>query len=156
MPDYFCMAFWIHKYVSRLLVCMGEHYLVLRTGHREESALLLLLLFQHSSLCPYLALVAAGFPRSPRLMAILLIILQLKLHLRTSSYTGRNECYLTCKCYINKLTLLSFVLCIEQSRSYPFWSFVASGIELIWTLESSYIFLQKFSLSDCRGTQPSP
>lgn len=80
----------------RSLVCMEGHCLVLPIEHLGESVLLLLQLFQQSSLCPYQVMEAAVF-----LLFLLMMMdflhkdLLLRQHLKTSSYTG--ETYNFCE-----------------------------------------------------------
>lgn len=79
----------------RSLVCMEGHCLALRIEHLGESVLLLLLLFQQSSLCPYQVMEAVVFLHFLlTMMDFLHIDLQPRQHLKTSSYTG--ETYNCC------------------------------------------------------------
>lgn len=70
---------------------MEGHCLGLPIEHLGESALLLLQLFQQSSLCPYQVMEAVVFLLLLlMMMAFLHIDLQLRQHLKTSSYTGED------------------------------------------------------------------
>jgi hypothetical protein len=84
------LGYFLNKRISfRSLVCMEGHCLVLPIEHLGESVLLLLQLFRQSSLCHYPVMEAAVFLLLPLMMMDFLHIdLQLRRHLKTSSYTG--------------------------------------------------------------------
>lgn len=93
------LGYLLNRCISfRSLVCMEGHCLVLPIEHLGESVLLLLQLFQQFSLCHYQVMEAAVFLLLLlTMMDFLQIDLQLRRHLKTSSYTGEIYGYCTVK-----------------------------------------------------------